>query len=201
MKRLPLGLLLCVGLVAVAAVPQGPPGYKPALAGTRHEIAGYSVQVPGKGWLESKTPQGVIFGKRTDATESYHAGLGVTPAPNITDKADLAALAEKLVNDQPSNPRYTMVRNEHTVTETGALWVLRGRMDFQDAGAVNVGKRGALATHNAYLLAFNPRDRGQLIKVWFSWRGAEFDDAKFAAEAERFFASFKVAGTAAAATK
>lgn len=192
------GVLLGAMLGAVAAA-QPPPGLRPALAATRHEIAGFSVQVPGKGWMESRSEQGVLFFKRIDATESYHAGLSVTPAPPISSPAELAALAARLVHDQPDNPRYKIVRNEQTAGQMGALALVRGRTDFEDSGAVNLGQHRALATQNAYLVAWDPRRPGELVRVWFSWRGKAFDDRAFPAEAEKFFASFR--GTGANAGK
>jgi hypothetical protein len=193
MKRtralLTLSLLsLCVLQLAANRLP---PGFTPAVSGTRHEIAGCVIEVPGKGWVENKTDQAVVFGKRIDATESYHAGMSIRIVPAHTSKADFNALGQQLATAESGNPRYRTMRKEFKEDEADGFWMLRGRVDFEDSGAVNVRAHGALATHGAHIFLLDPRQPERLITLWFSRRAAEFDDVKFTAEAQRFFASFK----------
>ena len=188
-KLLPLVLLSACMLQLAAS--RLPPGFTPAVSGTRHELAGCSIAVPGKGWAENKTPQAVIFGKRIDATESYHAGMSIQPVPAPASKAAFVAFAEQKSTAESGNPRYRVVRKEFKPDEANGFWIFRGRVDFEDSGATNVKGHGALATHGAHLFLLDPRQPDRLITLWFSRRAAAFDDAKFAAEAERFFASFQ----------
>jgi len=133
----------------------------------------------------------VVFAKRIDATESYHAGMTVQTVARMADKDTFAHFTEQKANADSGNPRYKVVRKEQALSEAGGLWKARSRVDFEDSGAVNVGKREMLATEGAHFFAMNPKEPERLITVWFSRRSAKFDEGKFAQEAERFFASFR----------
>jgi len=191
--NLGIAVLLSAFAVQVAANDL-PPGFTPVISGTRHEMSGYSVEVPGKGWVAGKNERGSLFFKRIDSTESYHAGMTVTAIPPVESRSAFTAYAEKKLNADSGNPRYKIVRNDLTAGERSGHWTVSGRLDFDDSGAVNVGKNGFLATRNAHVLALHPGNPERLIAIWFSWRGVEFDEGKFRAESERFFAAFRLAG-------
>jgi hypothetical protein len=178
-------------LLTLLAGASMPPGFRAATAGGRPELAGHSVEVPGKGWIESRSEKGILLVKRIDSTESYHAGMSVQEVSPLANKEAFHRFAELKTKDQPGNPRFKIVRLDVAFGETGGFWTARGRVDFEDSGASNVGKHGALATEGAHLFLVNPQEPGRLITVWFSRRSVAFDEAKFAAEAERFISSFR----------
>jgi hypothetical protein len=180
-------------LATAAMAGNAPPGFRAAESGARHEVAGHSIAVPGKGWLESRTEAGVLFGKRIDATESYHAGLTVAAAPVIADRAAFVAFARQKSTAESGNPRYKVLKIEAAEADRDGLWGVRGRVDFEDSGAVNVGKRDKLLTRGAHLFLFDPREPSRMVTAWFSWRGVEKDEKAFEAEAEVFFASLQQA--------
>lgn len=184
-----LALLLALLSSAFAAVGL-PPGVKPALVGARHEVREFSVAVPGKGWVETRTETGVVFVKRIDPVESCHAGLAVTPVPPAADRAAFAAQARAAM-ERPSNPRYRVLKNETVAADRPGYWGVRCRIAFEDSGAVNVGSHGSLLTYGMHLLLLDPAAPDRLVAVWFSWRGVRGDERKFAAEAEAFLASFQ----------
>lgn len=159
-------------------------------------MAGYSVEIPGKGWVASKTEGGALFFKRIDGTESYHAGMNVAAIPPVASKPAFTAYAENKVKADSGNPRYKIVRNDLAAGERNGHWTVSGRFDFDDSGAVNVGKNGFLATRNAHVMALHPDNPERLITIWFSWRGVEFNEEKFRAESERFFTTFRLAENA-----
>lgn len=184
--------LLALGLVvSVFAASHMPPGFSPVPSGTRSGAGGFSVEVPGKGWFANSQENSVLFVKRIDATESIHAGLRITKVPAFSNRAAFVQQMRDKLLGEAKNPRYQNVRNTLADSDHDGLWVVAGRVDFDDTGASNVGQHGALATRNAHSYAVDPRQPDKVISVWFSWRGVNFDEAKFQAEADKFFASLR----------
>ena len=136
-----------------------PPGFTVVESeATRVEAYGYSVQAPGKGWFQGKNDYGVIFGKRNPPVESYHAGITVTRMPNLTDRKAFNDFARKKLGAGSDSFRYKVVRTEVREEEKNGLWLVAGRLDFEDAGAVNAGPNPYLLTCTATLFVLDPQD-------------------------------------------
>ena len=186
--------LACLLLVLAGCVMPPPPGFTWVESETaRVEAYGFSMQVPGKGWMQGKNNYGVIFGNRIPPVVSYAAGLSVNRVPGLTDRKAFHDFVKKKMEEGSDSYRFKIVRNDFKEEEKDGLLLAVGRIDFDDSGAVNVGANAFLATRTATLYAWDPHDPERLIAVWYSWRGVKFEEAAFAAEAARFLGSLQKA--------
>lgn len=189
--KLHLGLLF-LALALTGCITPHPPGFGPVKSvTTRVEAYGFSVLPPARDWIQGKNNYGVIFGRKVNATDSYHAGLSVTRQTDLKDREAFYAFARKKLTEGSDSFRYRMVRNDVAESEKDGLLLAVGRVDFDDTGAINVGKNEFLATRTATILGWDPKDPERLVAVWYSWRGVKFDETRFAQDATRFLDSLQ----------
>jgi hypothetical protein len=171
-----------------------PPGFTLIRsANERVEAYGYSIQVPDAGWLKAKSDYGYSFGQRVDDTVSSHAGIAVFRAETLTSHEAFIEVVRKQQSDLGDSFRYKVLRTDFKESARDGLEFAIGREDFDDYGAVNKGKREFLATRTATLFAWDPREPGKMVKLWYSWRGHTFVEPVFDQNASRFFSSLQKA--------
>lgn len=178
-------------LAGCVALP--PPGFTEVPnSWTRVSVYGFSVQVPGSpGWMQSKTDYGYIWGIKVDTYESAHAGIKVLKTSPLSERAAFAAFVKEQTKIDPDSFRYKDIASEFKDDDRDGLWNITGRLEFNDTGAVNVGKNEFLRTFTVFRWVIDPRDPGRVVTIWYSWRGKNFDPSKFEERSARFLNSLQ----------
>ena len=196
MKTIPKRQLLIFAAVLLAvltgcvAIP--PPGFEVVQTSwARVSAYGFSVQVPGADWLQTKTDYGYAWGWKAHDYESEHSGLNVLKSAPLVDRAAFAAFVKERTKANSDTFRYKDVDIAFKDDDRDGLWNISGHVAFNDTGANNVGKNEYLYTYSAVRWAMDPQDSERVVTLWYSWRGKNFDAQKFRERSERFLNSLQ----------